>query len=81
MQSYFIRQLLKVCDNNANQAKQELRWIIQHALNQTRNSNYNCNSNNIQQFSQKENQKLSQLKTLDIQVCSFCQKTNLLNLG
>jgi hypothetical protein len=29
----------------------------------------------------QEYQKLSQLKTLDIQVCSFCQKTNLLNLG
>ena len=32
-------------------------------------------------ISQKEYQKLNQLKELDIQICSFCQKTNILNLG
>ena len=32
-------------------------------------------------ISQKENQKLSQLKELDVQQCDFCQRTNLLNLG
>jgi hypothetical protein len=32
-------------------------------------------------ISQKEQQKLAQLKELDIQQCSFCQRTNLLNLG
>jgi Leucine-rich repeat (LRR) protein len=32
-------------------------------------------------ISQKEQQKLSGLKELDIQQCSFCRKTNLLNLG
>ncbi|MEG7979377.1 MAG: hypothetical protein NY202_05920 [Mollicutes bacterium UO1] len=32
-------------------------------------------------ISQKEYQKIVGLKELDIQVCSFCQQTNLLNLG
>ncbi len=35
----------------------------------------------VVRISQKENQKLSQLKELDIQVCSFCQKITILNLG
>ena len=35
----------------------------------------------VVKISQKENQKLCSLKTLDIQQCSFCQRTNLLNLG
>lgn len=35
----------------------------------------------VVKISQKENQKLSGLKELDIQQCSFCQQTNLLNLG
>ena len=35
----------------------------------------------VVKISAKENQKLSQLKELDIQVCSFCQKITILNLG
>ena len=35
----------------------------------------------VVRISQQEYQKLAQLKTLDIQVCSFCQRTNILNLG
>ncbi|CAG8658488.1 10091_t:CDS:2, partial [Ambispora gerdemannii] len=35
----------------------------------------------VVKISQKEQQKLSGLKELDIQQCSFCQRTNLLNLG
>ena len=35
----------------------------------------------VVRISQKEQQKLSGLKELDIQQCSFCQRTNLLNLG
>ncbi|CAJ0825281.1 5894_t:CDS:2 [Entrophospora sp. SA101] len=57
MQSYFIRRLLKVCDNNVSQAKQELRWITQHVLNQTKNNYYNCN--NIQQLDEKEKQTIA----------------------
>jgi hypothetical protein len=32
-------------------------------------------------ISQAEYQKLNQLKELDLQVCSFCQRVNILNLG
>jgi len=35
----------------------------------------------VVRISVKENQKLSQLKSLDIQQCSFCQKITILNLG
>ena len=35
----------------------------------------------VVKISQKEWQKLNQLKELDIQICSFCQKVNILNLG
>jgi release factor glutamine methyltransferase len=59
--SHFIRQLLKVCDNNVNQAKQELRWITQHALKQTRHKNYNCNSDNVPQLDQKESKIIAKM--------------------
>ena len=32
-------------------------------------------------ISSQDYQKLSQLKTLDFQICSFCSRVNLLNLG
>ena len=35
----------------------------------------------VVKISQQEQQKLAQLKELDIQQCDFCQRTNLLNLG
>ncbi len=35
----------------------------------------------VVKISQLENQKLNQLKELDIQQCSFCQKITILNLG
>ncbi len=35
----------------------------------------------VVKISAKENQKLIGLKELDIQVCSFCQKITILNLG
>ena len=35
----------------------------------------------VVKISQLEKQKLAGLKELDIQQCSFCQQTNLLNLG
>jgi len=35
----------------------------------------------VVKISQKEYQKLSQLKELDIQQCSFCSKITILNLG
>jgi len=36
---------------------------------------------NSLKITQGELERLNQLKELDIQICSFCQKTNLLNLG
>jgi len=33
------------------------------------------------QISYQDYQKLNQLKSLDIQLCSFCQRVNILNLG
>jgi hypothetical protein len=36
---------------------------------------------NSLKITQAELERLNRLKELDIQICSFCKKTNLLNLG